>query len=144
VLPHVTDKGHKTLIRSHMQARYKDMPCVGGYLDGPLSKMGEGTRRILAGEDSAWGNKRVAVFQTSDSRSHAGGSRARHRRSAGPGRSTRSTAARVAERSGMSISAKTNNRKAVHTRGGVHDADLVLLPRGSMEAPTTISSPIAR
>jgi chromosome segregation protein len=68
ILPNVTDKGHKTILRKGMQAEYKDMPCVGGYLDGSVEKIGDGNRRILTGQDSSWGNKRIAVFQTSDSR----------------------------------------------------------------------------
>lgn len=70
VLPNVTDGGHGTLMRKGMQAKYKDMPCVGGYLDGRVDeKVGQGNRRIFGGNESAWGNKRIAVFQTSDSRS---------------------------------------------------------------------------
>lgn len=69
VLPNVTDKGHGTLIRAKMQQKYIDMPCVGGYLDGRTDRLGDGARRILAGEDQAWGHKRIAVIQTSDSRS---------------------------------------------------------------------------
>lgn len=69
VFPNVTDGGHKSLLRSGMQAKYKDMPCVGGYLDGSVAAIGTGNRRIIAGEDSNYGNKRIAVFQTSDSRS---------------------------------------------------------------------------
>jgi len=68
VLPNVTDKGHKTLMRSGMQAKYRDMPCVGGYLEKPASSSGVGSTTILAGKDAAWGNKRLALFQTSDAR----------------------------------------------------------------------------
>lgn len=70
VLPNVTDGGHATLMRAGMQAKYKDMPCVGGYLDGRVDeKVGQGNRRIFGGNDRAWGNKRIALFQTSDARS---------------------------------------------------------------------------
>lgn len=69
VLPNVTDGGHGTLMRAGMQAKYKDMPCVGGYLDGRADeKVGEGNRRIFGGNDPAWGSKRIALFQTSDAR----------------------------------------------------------------------------
>jgi len=67
VLPNVTDKGHKSIMRKGMQPEYKEMPCVGGYLDGSVDKTGTGNARILAGDDPAWGNKGLAVFQTSDS-----------------------------------------------------------------------------
>ncbi|WP_420110759.1 TrlF family AAA-like ATPase, partial [Pseudactinotalea sp.] len=69
VLPNASDSGHKTIMRKGMQAEYKSMPCVGGYLDGPVDKVGTGNRRIFAGDDAAWGNKPLAIFQTSDARS---------------------------------------------------------------------------
>jgi chromosome segregation protein len=69
VLPNVTDKGHGTLMRAGMQAKYKTMPCVGGYLDGTVdTKVGKGNRRIFDGADKNWGNHRLALFQTSDCR----------------------------------------------------------------------------
>lgn len=69
VLPNVSDGGHETLMRTGMQSKYKEMPCVGGYLDGSISKVGKGNRAKFDGLDVAWGNKRIAIFQTSDSRS---------------------------------------------------------------------------
>lgn len=69
VLPNATDSGHKSIMRKGMQAEYREMPCVGGYLDGSIEKVGAGNKRIFAGEDPAWGNKPLAIFQTSDSRS---------------------------------------------------------------------------
>src|SRR5690606_7909760 len=68
LLPSVTDRGTKSLLRSGMAPKYSSMPCVGGYVDGPVIKLGVGNRRILDGLDSSWGNKPLAVFQTSDSR----------------------------------------------------------------------------
>ncbi len=68
VLPNVTDGGHKTLMRKGMHAKYRDMPSVGGYLDKPVSSSGTGNTRIFAGNDAAWGHKRLALFQTSDAR----------------------------------------------------------------------------
>ncbi|HEX4103379.1 MAG TPA: AAA family ATPase [Pseudonocardiaceae bacterium] len=68
VLPNVTDNGHGTLMRSGMQSKYKEMPCVGGYLDGSVDAIGAGNARKFAGEDAAWGSKPLAIFQTSDSR----------------------------------------------------------------------------
>jgi chromosome segregation protein len=69
VFPNVTDGGHQTLLRAHMHAKYRDMPCVGGYLDGSVESIGEGNRRIFAGLNAEYGNKRIALIQTSDSRS---------------------------------------------------------------------------
>ena len=70
ILPNVTPGGYRTLMRQQFQGKYKDMIPVGGYLDGPISLLDRdlGTKKILDGEVSAWGNKRVALFQTSDSR----------------------------------------------------------------------------
>lgn len=70
ILPNLTDGGHGGLMRKGMQTKYKSMPCVGGYLDGVVEdKVGTGNRRIFDGSDPNWGNLRVALFQTSDSRS---------------------------------------------------------------------------
>jgi hypothetical protein len=69
LFPNVTDGGHKTLIRTGLHPKYKEMPCVGGYVDGGLAKLGRGNQSIVSGQDSAWGNKPLAIFQTSDSRS---------------------------------------------------------------------------
>lgn len=69
LLPNVTDGGHKTMMRSGMKVAYKEMPCIGGYLDGTVDKIGSGNTSIFSGKDSNYGNKRIAVFQTSDSRS---------------------------------------------------------------------------
>lgn len=66
--PHVKDGGHQTLLRQGFEAHYKAMPCVGGYTDG-VAKLGVGNQRILSGQDANYGNKKVAVIQTSDSRS---------------------------------------------------------------------------
>ncbi len=69
VLPNVTDGGHGTVMRAGMQAKYKTMPCVGGYIDGKVdTKVGVGNRRIFDGLDNNWGNHRIALFQTSDNR----------------------------------------------------------------------------
>lgn len=69
VFPNVTDSGHKTLMRTGMQGEYRDMPCIGGYLDGSVEKIGTGNRNKFEGGDQAWGNKPLTLFQTSDSRS---------------------------------------------------------------------------
>ena len=74
ILPNVSDSGSDTLLRSGAAPKYRSMPCVGGYLDGSIDKLGEGNRNILAGKDPEYGHKRIAVFQTSDNRreDHAG------------------------------------------------------------------------
>ena len=64
VLPNVTDSGHSTLMRAGMQAKYKNVPCLGGYIDGSVdTKVGTGNQTIFDGRDSAWGNKRIPGAQ---------------------------------------------------------------------------------
>jgi len=69
--PHVSDGGHKTLLRQGFEKHYISMPCVGGYVDGalPAEPKSAGMRCITNGQDKNWGNKPIGVFQTSDSRS---------------------------------------------------------------------------
>jgi chromosome segregation protein len=72
VYPNVTDSGYQTLLRSKMSHKYREMPCVGGYLDGTVEKkVGDGNRRILGGLNADYGNKRLALIQTSDSRNQS-------------------------------------------------------------------------
>lgn len=68
VLPNVTGEGQFSLLRNGMAPKYKDMPFVGGYLDGSKDKLKPGIISILAGRDKAWGHKRIACIQTSDNR----------------------------------------------------------------------------
>lgn len=72
ILPNVTPSGHKTLLRTSFQAKYRDMVAVGGYLDGSITRLDKakhvGEKRILEGGDATWGSKRLALFQTSDTR----------------------------------------------------------------------------
>jgi chromosome segregation protein len=71
VFPHVADGGYKSLLRKDFEKHYISMPCVGGYIDGPIPSepKSAGMRLITSGQDKNWGNKPVGVFQTSDSRS---------------------------------------------------------------------------
>lgn len=70
LLPHVTPGGHKSLIAKGYHTKYASMRSVGGYLDGPIDVLDRdrGKAAILRGEDPQWGNKRIALFQTSDTR----------------------------------------------------------------------------
>jgi len=68
VYPNVTGEGKFSLLRNGMMAKYKEMPFVGGYVDGMLSDLKPGPLSILAGKDKNWGNKRIACIQTSDNR----------------------------------------------------------------------------
>lgn len=69
VLPNVSETGGHTLLRQGFSDFYKTMPCVGGYVDGHVSQLGDGNTNIINGLDRNYGNKRIAIFQTSDSRS---------------------------------------------------------------------------
>jgi chromosome segregation protein len=68
ILPNVKEGGHGTMMRQNFTTAYKTMPCVGGYVDGSVTKIKDGTRRILDGQVEAYGNKRLGLFQTSDNR----------------------------------------------------------------------------
>jgi chromosome segregation protein len=68
VFPHVGENGQFSLIRKGQAGKYTEMPCVGGYVDGDLGKLGDGKRDIIAGKNKEWGNKRIACLQTSDNR----------------------------------------------------------------------------
>lgn len=68
VFPNVTGEGKFSLLRNGMMAKYKEMPFVGGYVDGMVNDLKAGPVSILAGKDKAWGNKRIACIQTSDNR----------------------------------------------------------------------------
>ena len=69
ILPNVSDGGSDTLLRSGAAPKYKAMPCVGGYVDGSIERLGDGNLSIINGKARDYGYKRIAVFQTSDSRS---------------------------------------------------------------------------
>lgn len=68
IFPNVSGEGKFSLLRNGMAPKYKDMPCVGGYLDGSKSGLKPGTLNILGGKEKAWGHKRIACIQTSDNR----------------------------------------------------------------------------
>jgi chromosome segregation protein len=66
LLPNLNDGGADTLLRTAFYEHYKGMRCVGGYVDGTC--LAHRKRLIVDGKDPAWGNKRVGLIQTSDSR----------------------------------------------------------------------------
>ncbi|MBI5374201.1 MAG: AAA family ATPase [Candidatus Schekmanbacteria bacterium] len=68
VFPNVSDGGYKTLLRSGFYDYYKLMPCVGGYIDGFASSLGNGNQSIINGKNQEYGFKSIAVVQTSDNR----------------------------------------------------------------------------
>jgi type III restriction enzyme len=68
IFPNVSEGGTDTLLRSGNAAKYAAMPCVGGYLDGAFDQLGTGNKAIVDGKAGEYGNKRIAIFQTSDNR----------------------------------------------------------------------------
>ena len=75
-VPHVSDGGHKTLLRQGFEKHYVSMPCVGGYVDGHLPSAPNkslGMRAITNGADKNYGNKPLGLFQASDRRFPAAG-----------------------------------------------------------------------
>lgn len=68
ILPNVTDGGYKTLFRDGFDKHYKEMRCVGGYLDGDYSRTSTGKKNIIEGRQQNNGYKPLAIFQTSDNR----------------------------------------------------------------------------
>lgn len=70
-LPHIKEKGHKTMLRDGFHDSYARMPCVGGYVDGIFEGGSIGYLKILNGEVGAWGFKSMAVIQTSDHRAES-------------------------------------------------------------------------
>lgn len=67
ILPNLSEGGD-SLLRKGNGPKYASMPCVGGYVDGSFDKLGVGNKNIIAGKAAEYGNRRVAVFQTSDNR----------------------------------------------------------------------------
>jgi energy-coupling factor transporter ATP-binding protein EcfA2 len=68
IMPNVTNEGKFSILRDGFPGKYVEMPCVAGYLDGEVSKLKPGNKSKVDGKDKAWGNKRIACFQTSDNR----------------------------------------------------------------------------
>jgi len=67
ILPNVNDRGSDSILREGFFQHYRDMHCVGGYVDGEIA--GHAKRQIIDGNEEAWGLKKIGVIQTSDSRS---------------------------------------------------------------------------
>lgn len=66
IWPNVNNGGSDTLLRDGFASKYVEMPCVGGYVDGLVAE--KANFNITDGLDPNWGNKAIAVVQTSDAR----------------------------------------------------------------------------
>jgi type III restriction enzyme len=47
IFPNVGENRQFSLLRKGQAAKYAEMPCVGGYVDGELSKLGQGNQNIV-------------------------------------------------------------------------------------------------
>lgn len=69
ILPNVTPRGHKTVLREGFHRRFSELPYVGGYLDRCYPhELKVGDRAILNGQIPAWTSERRGVISTSDAR----------------------------------------------------------------------------
>jgi type III restriction enzyme len=68
LLPQISRKGHRPLLRKGFQEHYRNMQCVAGYVDGEIPSNDSGWCDIISGISREYGFKSVAVFQTSDNR----------------------------------------------------------------------------
>lgn len=67
LLPNVNNKGQDTIFRNGYTEYYKSMKCIAGYVDGK-KKNDIGWKNKINGADPSYGNKAIAVIQTSDNR----------------------------------------------------------------------------
>lgn len=67
LLPNVSPKGSDTILRQGYQEIYKGMKCIAGYVDGK-KKDDSSWKNKINGGDPNYGNKSIAVIQTSDNR----------------------------------------------------------------------------
>lgn len=68
VLPNVNCGGQFTIMRQGFISHYKEMPCVGGYLDHSYLRISVGDLNILEGKVEAYNFKPLGIFPTSDNR----------------------------------------------------------------------------
>lgn len=68
IFPNVSNDKESSLLRRGMAPKYKDMPFVGGYIDGSKKNLKHGALNILTGKEKEWGHRRIACIQTSDNR----------------------------------------------------------------------------
>jgi hypothetical protein len=51
VFPHVGEGGNSTMLRSGFASQFKNMPCVGGFVDGSVTQHGKGNVAIFNGNN---------------------------------------------------------------------------------------------
>jgi len=71
ILPHVGINGYKTLAKRPLRPIYKDMPCVGGYIETDWINLRRRNIFLFDGRLRGWGEKPLGIFQTSDFRGEA-------------------------------------------------------------------------
>lgn len=70
LLPNVSSRGSDTILRQGYQEIYKGMKCIAGYVDGKKRNDSSWYNKVNGG-DPNYGNKSIAVIQTSDSRNRS-------------------------------------------------------------------------
>lgn len=70
LLPNVSPRGSDTILRQGYQEIYKGMKCIAGYVDGKKRNDSSWDNKVN-GRDPNYGNKSIAVIQTSDSRNRS-------------------------------------------------------------------------
>lgn len=71
VLPNVKNKGDFTILRTKAHNQYATGKFIAGYLDGNIydkCSAEQGWNNIINGNTDAYGNRSIAIFQTSDNR----------------------------------------------------------------------------
>lgn len=71
VLPNVKDSGEFTILRAKAHNQYATGKFIAGYLDGNIydkCSAKKGWDNIINGKTEAYGNRSIAIFQTSDNR----------------------------------------------------------------------------
>ena len=68
VLPHASDHGHKTVLRTGWHNRFKSLAVDGVYVEKPFSSIDNVAKQKIYGEITAWGNRRRGIVATGDNR----------------------------------------------------------------------------
>ena len=68
ILPNVTPNGFRTLKKKDLREIFKNIPCVGGYIEKKWEDISENNKFLFDKGRSRYGSKPLGIFQTSDFR----------------------------------------------------------------------------
>ncbi|MEM7049191.1 MAG: TrlF family AAA-like ATPase [Acidobacteriota bacterium] len=69
VVPHAGGDGaHKSVLRREFHSRFRNLNCVGFYVETAFSRLSQSARRKIYGEDKEWGGRRRGLVVTGDNR----------------------------------------------------------------------------